>query len=83
MGCDGVEVAAQTITGDGGYTVIVQTQMEIVEEGIGVLLLSSAQMKQLNDLGHRVYGKQSHCTPVRTSAYNLSTWTKVRTKPWK
>ncbi len=35
----------------------VQTQMEIVEEGIGILLLASAQMERGDDLGHWIDGQ--------------------------
>ena len=56
-GGDGVEVAAQSIAGEGGYAVFVQTQTEIVEEGMSVLLLASTQMKRGDDLCDRVNGQ--------------------------
>ena len=37
---DGVEVTAQSVVGEGGDAVIVQTQLEIMEEGTGVFLLA-------------------------------------------
>ena len=54
---DGVEVAAQAIAGEGGNTVVVQTHFEIMENGIGIILLAAAEMKRRDDLGDRVDGE--------------------------
>ena len=38
VGGDGIEVAAQAVAGEDGDAVVVQTQMEIVGQSMGVLL---------------------------------------------
>ena len=64
MGGIGVEVAAESVAGEGRVGVFVQTQPQIVEEGMSILLVVSAQMKGWNGLGDRV---NSQPEPMDTS----------------
>jgi hypothetical protein len=54
---EGVEVAAQSVGGDGGDAVLVKTMLEVMDESKGVVLRASAEMQGGDGFADRVEGE--------------------------
>ena len=57
VGGDGVEVATQTIGGESGDAIRLETQLEIMGEYHGIFVFAMTQMERWQNLSDRVYGQ--------------------------